>query len=281
MVKKVAFVAIAALFLCSSLSVSSAEAAPQRLYQDDFLIPVEMLGAANLLFQAIPNLQLPINDVRYDFDVGLCDFFGIEVDVDLFMDIQNSGYSIFFDTSGQDELVFIMALSDWWISTGDFHLKGEDCFFFIEFSFSLNDSDVSSGPNYMFIVAIPYYDPETDKVTLELSPYQQRPAAAAYANFDIDINNFPDTLEDIFQPLIAAWLGNETTDLLLDEDGYIFELLEELLDVYYIRPDCGCSPPASEASTFTGQLSSPQFYADLGIYLLLLGLLLLLKRRNR
>jgi len=283
MSKNQALITISAVLLIFALAAPS-QADLVRLYPQDFgIFQPELLGALNLLLQEIPDLQVPIYE-DYLLDDFVCSYLGVTFEADVFFDIDDSGFALYWDTSGENDLIFQSVFQQWYFE-GDVDFVGEDCIGFIDFEIQLLDGDIGSSPNYADMVVIPYWNTETGLLELRHKEYEGYPMMlAAMENFYLDLG-LPWPLDEILEPFIESWVYGELQyymqEGLVGPGGILFQLIEETMAyLYEFHKMCGCSITAGSTSAreFIG---FDQVLANVGVYLIPALFVFGLKRRRK
>ena len=282
MLKRSVVVVIASLMVFALAAPSRAERI--RLYPTDFgIFQPELLGALNLLLQGTEDLQVPI-DEQFDLDWGFCDFLGVDIQADIFFDIDQSGFSLFWDTSGDND-IFFQAVFQEWSFTGDIDFVADNCIEFISFDIDLLAGDIGSTPNYADMVLVPYLNTETGFVELDFKDYSGYPGyQVVMDNFHLDLG-LPWPLDDLLEPLLEGWAHSEiegfVEEALVGENGALKEaILLTVAGLYELHKMCGCSISVGNLA-YGEAFGFGQVLANLGVYLLPALVMVGLKRRSR
>ncbi len=283
MPKRVVFTTILAAFIVFSFT-TPARAELVRLYPEDFgMFQPELLGTLNLLLGELQDLQIPIYE-DYLIDDFVCAYLGVTFEADLFFDVDQSGFSLFWDTSGENDLVFQSVFQEWSV-VGDVDFVGEDCLGFIDFEIGLLDGDIGSSPNTVDMVVIPYWNTETMLLELHHKEHEGSPMTlVALENFHLDLG-LPWPLDEMLEPFLETWAYDEIRDYVMEglvgTNGLLFAAVRETMaGLYDLHKTCGCTITTGAMSPRRG-IGLDQVLINAGIYLIPALFAAGLKRRRK
>jgi len=262
-------------------------------------LPTAPLNLANLLLQ-----QLGSDDpIPIDFDLGGfdCPFAGsISASMHGTITFVDPAYGVWFEPTQNDDLI-VKAETGALGLAGDLSLHADNCMGFLNFDWDVAGSSISADKMVLHFQADTLYNTATDKVVLESIATQLlileclewsgEECLNWSLNFDIG-GDWPGHLEDL-KDIIEGWLAGaicinlaeaigEQGDLAtVGDGGLLHDLVEGLLDPFYIRP-CGCmalQTPGTMRPTMAQQ--TRHLLANMSFYLLPAALILGLRRRTR
>ncbi len=255
-----------------------------RLYPEDFgSFRPELLSIVNPFIDYLTGLTVPIFEEAL-VDDFFCDSLVATMEAFIIFDITDSYFHLYWDTSGENDLVF-QGVFDQWSFVGDFDLVGEDCIGFIDFEMELLEGDMGATSTLFDMVLIPYWNTETESLELHHKMYgSEKMYEVTFQDFFLDLGLiWP--LDEILEPMIQDWLQVGLQDILrhalLGPDGPVFGVAQAaMIWLYNFHQAFGCTV-YYDSSLPVEAVGLDQALADLGVCLLPALLIFGLKRRRR
>ena len=283
MKKRAMITALATAILALSLAAPT-RAELVRLYPEDFgAFRPEIVTVLNPILGLLPEITVPIAEA-FLIDDFFCQSLDVTMEADIFLDISQTRFSLYWDTSGENDLVF-QAEIDNWSFLGDFDLVGEDCIGFIDFEWQLFEGDMGASRTLLDMVLIPYWNTETGSLELHHKEHSGVPIyLVTLESFHLSLGLiWP--LDILLEPWIEGWAHVAFQEImaaaLLAPGGLLFHVVEDTMTVLYtLHQELGCTVYYN-ASMPGKKISADQALADLGLCLLPALLIFGLKRRGR
>jgi len=255
-----------------------------RLYPEDFgAFRPEIITVLNPFIEQLSGLTVPISE-EVLLDDFFCEWLVVTMEANIVFDITDSYFSLYWDTVGENDLVF-QGVFDQWTFLGDFDLVGEDCIGFIDFEMELLEGDIGAAVTVAEMVLIPYWNTETASLELHHKQYgSELMYSVTFYDFFLDLGLiWP--LDEILEPLIQAEIQMDLQEImrhtLLGPDGLVFGVVQgAMIWLYALHQAFGCTVYYDSAMPIEA-IGLDQALADLGVCLLPALLIFGLKRRGR